>query len=44
MLPEYEPFAEALLGNMVLAETLQEAIRIQSNSESGWADENCHIF
>jgi chromosome segregation protein len=35
VLPEYEPVAEALLGNMVLAETLQEAIRIQSNSESG---------
>ncbi len=33
--PEFEPLIEVLLGHVVLAETLDEAIRIQSDSESG---------
>ena len=31
--PEYAPVAEALLGHVVLAETLEEAIRIQGDSD-----------
>ena len=33
--PEFEPVAETLIGHVVLAETLEEAIRIQDDSNSG---------
>ncbi len=33
--PEYEHVSEALLGHVVVAETLEEAIRIQGDSRSG---------